>query len=247
MKSSTAQASINLPNPAADQAASLSVEHESLRTLVLPHQLPLDKKRNLFLKRCFDLFTSAFLIVFVLSWLLPLIALLIKLDSRGPVFFFQKRAAKNGKLFTCIKFRTMIVNNEADDLPAALDDKRITKLGRLLRTNHLDELPQLFNVLLGHMSVIGPRPHMISDNSRYEEALNFYNYRQKVKPGITGLAQVHGYVGTVNTIDCIRERVKKDIYYIHHWTFWLDAKIACRTLLRMTRIRKRVGSLKSEV
>jgi putative colanic acid biosysnthesis UDP-glucose lipid carrier transferase len=235
MKSSTAQASINnLPKPLTE----LSVEHESLRTLVLPHHLPLDKKRNLFLKRCIDLVSSAFLIVFVLSWLLPIIALLIKLDSRGPVFFFQKRAAKNGNLFTCIKFRTMIVNSEADDLPASTDDKRITRIGRFLRTNHLDELPQLFNVLLGHMSLIGPRPHMISDNSRYEEALNFYNYRQKVKPGITGLAQVHGYVGAVNTIDCIRERVKKDIYYIHHWTFWLDAKIACRTLLRMARIRK---------
>ena len=132
----------------------------------------------------------------------------------------------------------MVVNSEADDLPALIDDKRITKIGKFLRTNHLDELPQLFNVLLGHMSLIGPRPHMVSDNSRYEEVLNFYNYRQKVKPGITGLAQVHGYVGAVNTVECIRERVKKDIYYIHHWTFWLDTKIACRTLLKMVRIKK---------
>ena len=132
----------------------------------------------------------------------------------------------------------MVVNFEADQQPAAIDDKRITIVGKFLRRNHLDELPQLFNVLLGHMSLIGPRPHMISDNARYEELLTFYNYRHKVKPGITGLAQVNGFVGAVNTIDCIKERVKKDVYYIHHWTFWLDTKIACRTLLRMIGIRK---------
>ena len=185
MKNSGAQASINkLPESLSDGSISgLSIEHESLRTLVLPHQLPLDKKVNLFLKRAVDLFSSAFLVIFVLSWLVPIIALLIKLDSKGPVFFFQKRAARNGKLFTCIKFRTMIVNSEADDLPAAIDDKRITKLGKLLRTNHLDELPQLLNVLVGHMSLVGPRPHMISDNSRYEEVLNFLQLPAEGKAG----------------------------------------------------------------
>ena len=239
MKNSTAQASINhLSTTLADKGSSLSAENESLRTLILPHRLPLDKTGNLLMKRWADLFVSSFLIFFLLSWLVPIIALLVKLDSKGPVFFFQKRAARNGKLFTCIKFRTMVVNGEADDMPASADDKRITRLGKFLRQNHLDELPQLFNVLIGHMSLIGPRPHMISDNTRYEEILNFYNYRQKVKPGITGLAQVNGYVGAVNTIDCIRERVKKDIYYIHHWSFWLDTTIACRTLLKMIRIRK---------
>lgn len=235
MKNSTAEASINhLSTSTAENVFGIHSDYP----LVLPHRLPLDKTINLVMKRSADLIASFLLILFVLSWLVPIIALLIKMNSKGPVFFYQKRAARHGRLFTCIKFRTMVVNVEADQVPASTDDKRITRVGKFLRQNHLDELPQLINVLLGHMSLIGPRPHMVSDNSRYEELLNFYNYRQKVKPGITGLAQVNGYVGAVNTIDCLKERVKKDIYYIHHWSFWLDTKIACRTFIRMMRFRK---------
>ena len=235
MKNSTAEASINhLSTSTAENVFGIHSDYP----LVLPHRLPLDKTINLVMKRSADLIASFLLILFVLSWLVPIIALLIKMNSKGPVFFYQKRAARHGRLFTCIKFRTMVVNVEADQVPASTDDKRITRVGKFLRQNHLDELPQLINVLLGHMSLIGPRPHMVSDNSRYEELLNFYNYRQKVKPGIKGLAQVNGYVGAVNTIDCLKERVKKDIYYIHHWSFWLDTKIACRTFIRMMRFRK---------
>ena len=235
MKNSTAEASINhLSTSTAENVFGIHSDYP----LVLPHRLPLDKTINLVMKRSADLIASFLLTLFVLSWLVPIIALLIKMNSKGPVFFYQKRAARHGRLFTCIKFRTMVVNVEADQVPASTDDKRITRVGKFLRQNHLDELPQLINVLLGHMSLIGPRPHMVSDNCRYEELLNFYNYRQKVKPGITGLAQVNGYVGTVNTIDCLKERVKKDIYYIHHWSFWLDTKIACRTFIRMMRFRK---------
>ena len=167
------------------------------------------------LKRCFDLVVSGFLILGLLSWLLPLLAILIKLGSRGPVFFLQKRNARNGRLFTCFKFRTMIVNAAADSLPASKNDGRITRVGRFLRRNHLDELPQLLNVWAGHMSMVGPRPHMISDNRKYEQLLNFYSYRHKVKPGLTGFAQVHGHVGVIADVAAMRERVKKDIHYIY--------------------------------
>jgi len=202
-------------------------------SLVLSHRLPLDKTLNRVGKRAFDLIVAIILIATLLSWLLPLIAILIKMDSKGPVLFLQKRNSRNGKLFTCIKFRTMIVNSEADSCPAAINDHRITKIGAFLRRNHLDELPQLFNVLIGHMSLIGPRPHMLSDNARYEKLMNFYSYRHKVKPGLTGLAQVHGHVGAVRDVEEMKERVKKDIYYIHHWSFLMDLHILGQTLFKM--------------
>lgn len=211
----------------------IAYEQNIAPSLVLAHHLPLDKKINQALKRFFDLLFSSIFLVVILSWLVPLVAILIRLDSKGPVFFLQKRNARHGKLFTCIKFRTMIVNHDADRLPASVDDNRITRVGSFLRRNHLDELPQLLNVWLGEMSLIGPRPHMVSDNTKYEELLNFYSYRHKVKPGITGLAQVHGHVGVVADLDAMRERVKKDIYYIHHWSLMMDARIMGMTLFRM--------------
>jgi putative colanic acid biosynthesis UDP-glucose lipid carrier transferase len=116
---------------------------------------PLENNRNLIIKRSFDILVSSFLIVFILSWLIPLLAILIKLDSRGPVFFFQKRNKNGGGIFTCIKFRSMIVNKDADTLVACENDKRITRFGKFLRNNHIDELPQLFNVMAGDMSIIG--------------------------------------------------------------------------------------------
>ena len=202
-------------------------------SLILRHRLPLDRSFNRMLKRSFDCLLSSLLILLILSWLVPLIALLIKMDSKGPVFFFQKRNSKNGRLFTCIKFRTMVVNKEADTQPAIANDSRITSIGAFLRQNHLDELPQLFNVWLGHMSIIGPRPHMVSDNLKYEQLLNFYSYRHKVSPGLTGWAQVHGHVGVIKDVEAMRERVKKDIYYIHHWSMLMDMKIIGTTLFRM--------------
>jgi putative colanic acid biosynthesis UDP-glucose lipid carrier transferase len=200
--------------------------------------IPLEKKPNLAFKRSFDLVLSSLLIVFLFSWLLPILALLIKLDSKGPVFFTQKRNKKGGRLFTCIKFRTMIVNDEADLLPAHENDRRITRLGRFLRHHHLDELPQLLNVWWGDMSVIGPRPHMLSDNEKYEALLDFYAYRHRIKPGITGLAQVLGYVGSVTDPENMKERVQKDIYYIHNWSAALDMKIIYRTFFKMAGIKQ---------
>ena len=196
-------------------------------------QLPLDNISKRITKRAGDILLSSLIIVGILSWLIPIIALLIKLDSRGPVFFLQKRNKKGGKTFTCIKFRSMIENEEADLLQASADDERITKLGRFLRNHYLDELPQFFNVLLGDMSFIGPRPHMVSDNNKYEELIEFYNYRHKVKPGITGLSQAMGYVGETRNIQAMRDRVQLDIFYVRHWTLRLDLKILWNTIRKI--------------
>jgi putative colanic acid biosynthesis UDP-glucose lipid carrier transferase len=194
---------------------------------------PLDSWGNSFVKRAADLFISTVMIVLVLSWLIPLMALLIKLDSKGPVFFLQKRTKRKGVPFTCIKFRTMIENNDADLLPACEDDPRVTRLGKFLRRQHLDELPQLLNVWWGDMTLIGPRPHMISDNERYEAIIDCYRLRNQVKPGITGLAQVKGLVGNSENPGHMQERVKQDLYYIRNWSPLLDLKIICRTVWSM--------------
>jgi len=160
-------------------------------------------------------------------------ALIIKLDSKGTVFFLQKRNKRGGKIFTCIKFRSMIENEDADLLQATTDDERITKFGRFLRDHYLDELPQFFNVLLGDMSFIGPRPHMINDNNKYEELIEFYDYRHKVKPGITGLSQAMGYVGETRNLQAMRDRVQLDIFYVRHWSLLLDLKILWHTFRKV--------------
>lgn len=196
-------------------------------------QLPLDNISKRIIKRSGDIFLSSLVIVGILSWLMPIIALMIKLDSKGPVFFLQKRNKRGGKTFTCIKFRSMIENEEADLLQASADDERITKLGRVLRNHYLDELPQFFNVFLGDMSFIGPRPHMVSDNNKYEELIEFYDYRHKVKPGITGLSQAMGYVGETRNIQAMRDRVQLDIFYVRHWTMLLDLKILWNTIRKI--------------
>jgi lipopolysaccharide/colanic/teichoic acid biosynthesis glycosyltransferase len=193
-------------------------------------QLPLDSISKRIIKRSADIFSSSIVIVGILSWLIPIIALLIKLDSKGPVFFLQKRNKRGGKIFTCIKFRSMIENQDADLLQATTDDERITKLGRFLRNHYLDELPQFFNVLVGDMSFIGPRPHMVNDNNKYEELIEFYDYRHKVKPGITGLSQAMGYVGETRNIQAMKDRVQLDIFYVRHWSLRLDLKILRYTL-----------------
>jgi len=194
---------------------------------------PLSRNVNLIIKRAIDLVTSSLLILFVFSWLFPIVAIVIWFDSKGPVFFFQKRNKKNGKVFTCIKFRTMVVNDEADVLPAYENDHRITSVGKFLRNYHLDELPQLFNVLWGDMSLIGPRPHMFTDNLKYGELFDFYEVRHQVKPGITGLAQVRGFVGATQDDERMKNRVKLDLFYIRHWSPVLDLKIIFLTLLRI--------------
>ena len=198
-----------------------------------PIKLPLDRIIKRFIKRSVDIFLSITVIVGILSCLIPIMALLIKLDSKGPVFFLQKRNKRGGNTFTCIKFRSMIENDDADMLQATADDERITKLGRFLRMHYLDELPQFFNVLVGDMSFIGPRPHMVNDNNKYEELIEFYDYRHKVKPGITGLSQAMGYVGETKNIQAMRDRVQLDIFYVRQWSFFLDLKILWHTIRKI--------------
>lgn len=205
-------------------------------TSTFPLQLPLNKMPKKIIKRIGDIFLSSIVIVGILSWLTPVLALLIKLDSKGPVFFLQKRNKRGGKIFTCIKFRSMIENEEADILQATADDERITKLGRFLRNHYLDELSQFFNVLIGDMSFIGPRPHMVNDNNKYESLIEFYNYRHKVKPGITGLSQAMGYVGETRDLQAMRDRVQLDIFYVRHWSLLLDLKIFWNTLRKTSGI-----------
>jgi putative colanic acid biosynthesis UDP-glucose lipid carrier transferase len=194
--------------------------------------LPLDKAFNRRLKRAIDIIFSLLMIVGILSWFIPLMGIIIKLDSRGPVFFLQKRNKRNGGIFTCIKFRSMIPNPEADILPAGRFDKRITRVGRFMRKNYIDELPQFFNVLMGDMAIVGPRPHMLSDNMKYEEEVEYYGYRHKVKPGITGLAQVMGLVGAPADVRKMKDRVNTDIFYVRHWSLRLDLLILYRTILK---------------
>ncbi len=194
---------------------------------------PLENKFNGIIKRSIDIIISTIIIVCILSWLIPILALLIKLDSKGPVFFLQKRNKNGGHLFTCIKLRTMVVNEEADLVAASDNDQRITRFGNFLRNHYLDELPQFINVLSGDMSIIGPRPHMLSDNSKYEQQVANYSMRHYVKPGITGLAQVLGYSGPVKNIQTIQARIKMDLYYIRHWSPKLDRVIFYRTICKI--------------
>ncbi|MES1226655.1 MAG: sugar transferase [Bacteroidota bacterium] len=188
------------------------------------------KKKYLFLKRCFDILFSTLCILLVLSWLLPIIAALIKLNSKGPVFFKQKRIGLNGKQFICIKFRTMVRNDEADERQAEENDDRITGFGKLLRKTNLDELPQLLNVLIGHMSIVGPRPHMITDCIRFSFVVSSYQFRNLMRPGITGLAQIKGFHGLTADYKSIIIRYYWDAQYVRKAGLWLDIKIICTTI-----------------
>jgi len=188
------------------------------------------KKNYLLIKRFFDIVFSFIGIVTVLSWLTPIIAILIKSGSKGSVFFLQKRMGRNGKIFWCFKFRTMIVNEEADERQAEENDERITHIGKFLRATNIDELPQLLNVLIGHMSLVGPRPHMLSDCMRFSFVVSSYQFRTLVKPGITGLAQIKGYRGPAKDYESIMNRYYWDAVYIRKAGPWLDIKIAGETI-----------------
>ncbi len=183
-------------------------------------------------KRGFDFIFSLFVIILVLSWLTPLMALLIKLESRGPVFFKQSRPGLDEQEFLCYKFRSMQVNVTTEK-EASRNDPRVTRIGRFIRKTSIDELPQFFNVLLGDMSVVGPRPHLWSQNKNYGNRIKKYMVRHYVKPGITGLAQVKGCRGEIETDNDMINRIKYDVYYIENWSLLMDIKIINQTVVNI--------------
>ncbi len=194
------------------------------------------KKSYFFFKRATDIILSTIFILFIFSWLLPLIALLLKLDSSGPVFFLQRRVGKGGRSFTCYKFRTMVVNKDAHRKQAEENDSRITRIGRWLRKTNIDELPQFLNVLLGQMSIVGPRPHMYADCRRFGRMIPRYKLRNLVKPGITGMAQVKGYHGPASDYEAVSARYQLDVFYVRNASAWLDFRIMSRTIFQRIRL-----------
>jgi putative colanic acid biosynthesis UDP-glucose lipid carrier transferase len=189
-----------------------------------------DETLNKVIKRVFDILFSILIIVGLLSWLTPILALIIKWESKGPLFFIQKRNGLNYKEFNCYKFRSMEVNDKADLDLSSKNDVRITKVGKFIRKTSIDELPQFFNVLLADMSVVGPRPHMVSVANLYALNVDKFMARHFVKPGITGLAQTKGFRGEVETDEDIINRVKYDIFYMENWSILLDIKIIFNTI-----------------
>jgi putative colanic acid biosysnthesis UDP-glucose lipid carrier transferase len=185
---------------------------------------------RLWLKRAMDVILSLIGIIFVLSWLFPIIAVAVKMSSSGKVLFKQRRHGKNNKIFYCYKFRTMRTDEASDTKQAIRMDPRVTRVGRFLRRSSLDELPQLINVLKNEMSLIGPRPHAVPMNLIFSNEIENYDFRHSVKPGITGLAQSRGYRGQVEHFHDIYGRVKLDFFYIEKWCVWLDIKIIFWTL-----------------
>lgn len=193
----------------------------------------LDDFNNIVKKRIFDILMSSFVILFILSWLIPLLSLIIFIESPGPVFFSQLRTGKNKKSFLCYKFRSMKINKIADLQQATKNDDRITKIGRFLRRTSLDEFPQFINVLIGNMSIVGPRPHMIKHTDDYSKIVDQYMVRHFSKPGITGWAQVNGYRGEITEPSEIKNRVYYDIWYLENWSLLLDIKIIFLTVFNV--------------
>ena len=210
----------------------ISKKKESARYFEMfnPQEIPLDSITMRTEKRVFDILFSSIIILFVFSWLFPVMALLIKLNSKGPVFFKQQRTGINNKTFWCYKFRTMTVNNECDSKQAQVNDSRITSIGNFMRKTNIDELPQFINVFLGNMSVVGPRPHMLKHTQQYSELIKHYKVRHFVKPGITGWAQVNGFRGLTDELWKMEKRVEYDMEYLEKWNFFWDIKIIFMTL-----------------
>jgi len=239
----------------------LQAEHECIRFRVVPdfsvfikgpffvsylndmpiltiRSVALDDFNNRVLKRIFDFAVSSFVILFILSWLIPLISLLIFIESPGPVFFSQFRTGKNKKSFLCYKFRSMKINKDADVQQATKNDNRVTKIGKFLRRTSLDEFPQFINVLIGNMSIVGPRPHMIKHTDDYSKLVDQYMVRHLSKPGITGWAQVNGYRGEITETTEIKNRVHFDIWYLENWSLLLDVKIVFLTVFNVLKGEK---------
>ena len=198
--------------------------------------MPLSLKGNQIFKKFFDITLSMTVLVGILWWFYPLVGLIIKLSSKGPVVIRQNRIGVDGIQFQCMKFRTMVSNKSAEKGYSHLtseDDSRITWIGKVLRKTNLDELPQFLNVLMGYMSVVGPRPHMVSEEQEIADKIDKYRIRRFVKPGITGLAAITGFRGGTENLNLMQKRIDHDIQYIENWSIWLDLKISIITFWLM--------------
>jgi putative colanic acid biosynthesis UDP-glucose lipid carrier transferase len=194
---------------------------------------PLQFMHNQVIKRIFDIVFSIIFLITLFPILYIIFSILIKLSSRGPIIFKQTRTGIYGQNFDCYKFRSMKMNEDADEKQAEKDDPRVTKIGQFLRRSNLDEIPQFYNVLIGDMSVVGPRPHMLKHTELYSTIIDKYMVRHLIKPGITGWAQVNGYRGETKTMEQMEGRVRYDVWYLENWTFLLDLKIVLVTILNM--------------
>ena len=219
-----------IPETAPYLSSGRKLEYLDNLLILNPQWIPLDDIGNRMLKRSLDLFVSGMVILFIFSWLFPILSIIIKLTSKGPVFFLQERTGLNNKNFKCLKFRSMKINADADMLQAIADDPRITPIGKFMRKWNIDELPQFFNVFFGQMSLVGPRPHMLIQTREYSQLIESYLSRHYIKPGITGWAQVNGYRGETDELWKMEKRVKYDTEYINNWNFWWDIKILWLTL-----------------
>lgn len=221
-----------IPNISQTDLFSYDLGYVETQPVLHQTKYPLDYYSNYLFKRLFDIIFSILVIVFVCSWLFPIIAIFIKLSSKGPVFFIQKRYGFHEAVFNCIKFRTMVVNNESTTKTTSKNDSRITGIGKLLRKTSLDEMPQFINVLRGEMSVVGPRPHMLAVDNYYKPKIGRYSLRSTVNPGITGLAQANGLRGDSGDVEVeMKKRILADAFYVRNWSFALDLVIILKTIL----------------
>ncbi|TGD58659.1 undecaprenyl-phosphate glucose phosphotransferase [Flavobacterium humi] len=213
-------------------AKNLKIDYYEFFPILSLKRTPLNEPLLKFVKRLFDILFSLFIILFILSWLIPIIAILIKLESKGPVFFKQGRPGLDENEFYCYKFRSMRINNKTEE-SVVKNDPRVTKIGTFLRKTSFDEMPQFFNVFIGDMSIVGPRPHLWAHNNEYRSKIKKYNFRLHIKPGITGLAQVKGFRGEIESDDEMFHRIKYDLFYIENWSLLLDIKIIVLTVINI--------------
>jgi len=224
-----------IPNTKDYFTKSLNTQYYDYIPILSLREVALNNEINQIIKRVFDVVFSLVIIVFILSWLVPLLGILIKLESKGPIFFKHQRHGLNYNEFTCYKFRSLSNQKSSTVNHVKENDERVTKIGKFIRRTSVDELPQFFNSFIGNMSIVGPRPHMISYTSAYSKKIDKYKftYRHSVKPGITGLAQVNGFRGEIKNDSDIVNRVKYDIFYIENWSLFLDIKIIFLTLVNL--------------
>lgn len=220
-----------VPDFSAISKKHFSSSHLNNFHVIKPRYEPLQNAYNRLVKRIFDLVFSILVIVFILSWLYPLLAFLIKRQSKGPVLFKQMRTGKKNEPFWCYKFRSMYINVGDESQQAQKGDSRITPIGKFIRRTSLDEMPQFFNVLMGNMSVVGPRPHMIKHTTDYNDHIHNFMVRHFVKPGITGLSQVSGLRGETKKVSDMKRRVSTDIKYVQSWSLITDIKICFLTII----------------